>query len=100
MSKYRRPGQRTAADLVRQPRGFETVTVSYRYGADLRTLVARDAPTAHAQARQRWGEPDSVASISTPTTILNDVTGETARRTADKGMHVGFDQELMPSERA
>jgi hypothetical protein len=98
--RYRAPGQRFPADLVRQPRGFETVTVSYRYGDTLRTLVARDAPTAHAQTRSRWGEPDSVASLSTPTTILSDLSGETARRAATKGMWATSEQERMPSERA
>lgn len=95
---WRSPGKTWPGDRVRQPRGFETVTVTYRYGDSLRSLVARDAPTAHAQARRRFGDPDAVASLSTPTTILNDLTGETARRSAAKGLDDDFGARFWPRE--
>lgn len=63
-----------------------SVTCTYRYGREVRTTVAQDVPAVHAKARRLWGEPDAVASLSTPRSIYNDLTGFTRNRTARTGM--------------
>lgn len=57
-----------------------TVTVTFGYGARLRTLVDSSLPWALAQAERRWGSWDTVECVSTPDTILADLTGRTKAR--------------------
>jgi hypothetical protein len=64
-----------------------TVTVTYRYGDALLTLVAPTRAAADAEARERWGEWDGEPVYSTPITIYNDLTGETRKRLTRRGMY-------------
>jgi hypothetical protein len=64
-----------------------TVTVTYRYGDALLTLVAPTRAAADADALARWGEWDGEPCYSTPITIYNDLTGETQRRLSRRGMY-------------
>jgi hypothetical protein len=72
--------------VFRQP----SVTVTYRYGTTLRTLVAPKRSLADAQAMRRWGAWDGDPCYSTPWTIYSDLTGITARQQARKGMRSPF----------
>jgi hypothetical protein len=74
-----------------------TVTATYRYGDALLTLVAQTKHDADRDARKRWGEWDGVPSYSTPRSIFNDLTGDTARRKSRVGMY-GEGRTLSPQE--
>lgn len=60
--------------------GRRSVTVTFGYRGELRTLVAKNLRQALADARRRWGEWTTVESVSTPETIYADVTGYTLAR--------------------
>jgi hypothetical protein len=64
-----------------------TVTVTYRYGDALLTLVAPTRALANAEARKRWGEWDGEPCYSTPISIYNDLTGTTQKRRSRRGMY-------------
>lgn len=53
--------------------------VTFRFGPhELRTLVAMSRADAYEQARARWGDGwYGEPCVSTPASILRDVTGET-----------------------
>lgn len=58
-----------------------TVTVTFGYGRDdLRVVVAANIKAAFAQAERRWGDWQTLESISTPDTIYADLSGETQRK--------------------
>jgi hypothetical protein len=67
-----------------------SVTVTYRYGSELRTAVAETIERAHSQVNRRFGPPDAVECVSSPRSIYNDLSGETARRSAAKGQIADF----------
>jgi multidrug efflux pump subunit AcrB len=57
-----------------------SVTVTFDYGGNLRTIVSRSVRAAVAEAEARWGNDyanDPV--VSSPESIFNDLTGWTKR---------------------
>jgi hypothetical protein len=56
-----------------------SVTVTFDYGGDLRTIVAPSRKAAFAEASARWGWGwDGEPVVSSPDTIYDDLTGWTA----------------------
>jgi hypothetical protein len=56
-----------------------SVTVTFNYGGELRTLVAPNRKAAYQTASTRWGWGwDGEPVVSSPDTIFDDVTGWTA----------------------
>lgn len=58
-----------------------SITVSFGYRGELRSLVAQNLRAALEDAQQRWGKWTTIESISTPDTIYSDLTGRT------RGLH-------------
>jgi hypothetical protein len=70
--------------------GDRGYTATYRYGDELRTLVARSKAECNMLARLRWGVWDSEPCYSNPASIYRDVTGETHRDHARRGHHTAW----------
>jgi hypothetical protein len=79
--------RRNRLNSVDEPGDRRSVTATYRYGNELLTLVAPSKAACDQDARRRWGEWDGWPTYSTPRSVYYDVTGETARKTARRGMH-------------
>lgn len=66
-----------------------SVTVTFGYGEELlHSLVAPTLRRALAAARRRWGEWETIESISTPNTIMADLSGLTRAR-LQPGVYAG-----------
>jgi hypothetical protein len=66
-----------------------SVTVTFDYAGELRTVVARNRKEAFAEASSKWGWGwDGESCVSTPETIFNDPTGWT-KATHGQDFHVG-----------
>jgi hypothetical protein len=62
-----------------------SVTATFWYGDEPRTVVGRNRPECVEEAVRRWGPGWAGEPVfSTPTTILNDLTGKTKTRHGTK----------------
>lgn len=69
-----------------------TITMTFGYGKELHTLVAKTLRHGLVEAERRWGMWDRIESISTPDTIYADITGATSRGW-QPGMGTGYQTE-------
>jgi hypothetical protein len=88
------PGDAPSPEKLRQKNrlysGDLGYTATYRYGDELRTVVARSQAECNMSARERWGEWDGEPCYSNPASIYRDLIGETQRRHTRRGHRAAF----------
>ena len=81
------------AHLLQPSSDRRSVIASFRYGHDLRSVVAPTTQECWGKATLLWGPPDALELYSTPWSIYCDITGRTRERHARIGLHQTSDQE-------